>query len=365
MKHVNRYILQLFVAFIPLLGWGQEAWPSPEVEQMYHNAQQYMHMGNIKDAVTTYRQAIVLAPGKMILYKELGNALFISGNFSGAVQTLTTIIDQPGIDSASFQVLAASYAAMGDTKKATSTLQKGLEHFPHSGLLFHEMGKVHLIEKRPRAALDAWLDGMSNDPVYPLNYLDAARTCTGAGNTVWGLIFGEIFLGVAPDTVNNGEVKELLFAGYKTLFENIAGNKVAPFGKESTTPPPGNFEEAVLQTYESLTPVISDGISTENLVMLRTRFLMDWVPHYRKTYPCTLFFWQDDLIRNGKFETYNEWLFGETESPPEYETWNKFHDGEITRFKKWQATHPLLPTKAECYNNIKAETLLQQSKKRK
>jgi hypothetical protein len=107
------------------------------------------------------------------------------------------------------------------------------------------------------------------------------------------------------------------------------------------------FESSVLSVYQMLTPVVSDGITTENLVMVRTRFLMDWFRQYGEKYPFTLFSYLDGLIRLGKFEIYNEWLFGAAESEVDYESWNQFHEGDIDRFLKWKETHGLTLTASD------------------
>ena len=330
---------------------AQENWPTPEIEQMYRHAQEYVARGDLKSAVTTYKQAISLAPGKIVLYKELGNTLYLSGKYEEAEQMLTPVYMKPEADATCYQILAASRAAQGNKKEAISTLQKGVTRFPLSGLLYHEQGKVLTVENKPGAALNAWLEGIAKDPGYAPNYYEAALTYMGSDKAIWGLLYGEMFLGMQHDTSVDEGIKNALFTGYKKMFDGFAKEDLPQYGENKTRKPAKNFEAAVLQVYSGLTPVVSDGISIENLTMVRTRFLMDWFSTYSGRYPFSLFSYQDSLVKLGKFDIWNEWLFGRAENVPEYDAWNKFHEGAITRTRDWQSKHLLHPTSQDSYND--------------
>jgi len=99
-----------------------------------------------------------------------------------------------------------------------------------------------------------------------------------------------------------------------------------------------------------LTPVVSDGFTTETLTMLRVRFLMDWFAQYDGEYPFAFFTYQQDLIKNGRFDVYNEWLFGAAESETEYRAWNLYHEGDMERFLKWRALHLFVAEAGAFYN---------------
>ena len=328
--------------------YAQNDWPSPELEQMYHHAQDYVNIGNYKDAITTYRQAILLAPGKFALQKGLGTALYLTGDFGNTIKTLIPLIDLKEAEEQCFLLLAKSEIAIGDTKAARTTLRKGLQRFSSSGSLYHESGSLYALDRKHRAALDEWMHGISVDPNYSTNYYDAALACLTTRNVMRGLLLAEIFLNIAPDTTKEQEVKKMLFTGYKTMFDNIVQKAIK--ATTYTGGKPGiSFEEAVEEIYRSLTPVISDGITTENLTMVRTRFLMDWHAKYAGVYPFSLFTYQDYLLRNGLFDMYNEWLFGKAESITEYNAWTQFHPVETNLFLEKQKEHPLHPTSTDFY----------------
>ena len=342
-------ILFLYLLF-PACAFAQDAWPSPEVAQMYHHAQDYVALGNYKDAIITYRQAITLAPAKFVLYKELGKTLYLSGNYKDAVQTLQPLTGEPEADAACFQLLAESHRMLNEIKNAHTAVNKGLSRFPASGLLYNEQGVLYELEQYHERALDSWQEGIQKDPSFAPNYAAAAKACFASGDAIWGLLYGEIYLNISTDTAGHEELKNMLFIGYKAMFDNITGqaNETHKKRKQKNV---NTFEEAIKETYLSLTPVVSDGITTENLTMVRTRFIMDWMRKYGKTYPFSLFSYQDYLIRNGLFDIYNEWLYGKAESITEYKAWNEFHPVEMDIFLQKKKEHPLVPVATDAYGS--------------
>lgn len=341
---IKKLLFGVAGCFYSMTVFAQNNTSSPETEQMISNAQQYMQRGNLKDAITTYRQAIVLSPGALILYRGLGNALYLNGNYKEAEEVLAEVTAKPGADEGSYKMLADSREKQGNRKGAKESLKRGLTRYPSSGLLYNELGNVYSNDQKQEQALNAWLDGIEKDPKFADNYYKAAILYLSSNKPLWGLLYGEAFLYMAHDTTDDDSLKELLYTGYKRLFSTIGTTQGRQL-KNST------FEDAVLATYVQLTPVISDGISTENLTIVRTRFLMEWFATFGKKYSCSLFTYQDELIRSGHFDICNQWLFGKTESEREYAAWNAFHEGDISRYKKWQATTRLKPAAMTTYND--------------
>lgn len=52
----------------------------------------------------------------------------------------------------------------------------------------------------------------------------------------------------------------------------------------------------------------------ESLMMIRTRFILDWMNSSAKKYPHRLFEYQQQLLREGMFEAYHQWLFGSAQN---------------------------------------------------
>ncbi len=335
-------------------------WPTPEVEQLYMQARSYLSSGNIRQAIPLYQQAISLAPDVVILYRDLGNAYYLTSNYADADKTLGPVIEKGRADEQCYQVAAASKIAQKEEKKAKKILDAGIKKYPHSGLLYHDYGKLYDDKNEEEQALKQWLYGIAADPAYRVNYYEAARTYMITQKPVWAILYGEHFVNMEPQTPRGNETRKMLMAAYRKFYAIPKGNGVTAFGKASKADPE-NFEEAVAETLLKLAPVVSDGVTTENLTMLRARFIIDWNTRFALTYPYTLFSYQDDLLRDGHFDAYNQWLFGRAESAQFFDAWNGFHPEAMPAFNTWQGKNPLRPTASDAYNDRKTKGIFPQN----
>ncbi len=55
-----------------------------------------------------------------------------------------------------------------------------------------------------------------------------------------------------------------------------------------------------------------------------------------KQHPFKLFDYHQQLIREGMFEAYNQWLFGTVENLAAYDNWTKTHSDAYTKFSNFQ-----------------------------
>lgn len=362
MKHFLRYLSSFTILLIALQASAQTRWPSPEIEQMYNEARGQLTQGNLQQAIMLYSRAIRIAPDVMVLHRDLANAYYLAGYYEEAQKTLEPIIKSGQADEQSFQVMSASYLEQKEDKKARSYLQKGLERYPHSGMLYNQMGKMHEDLQKEEEALTNWLEGIEQDPAYHLNYYDAARTYMRTNKTVWAIIYGELFINLEQQTARANETRTMLLAAYKRLFNSFAVGDMPKYKSKEKISAPTGFEGAVYNTYLKLSPVVSDGFNIENLIMLRTRFMIEWGEENAARYPFTLFKRQDDMLRKGYFDTYNQWLFGKAISPQEYDAWNKFHVKEMPALEQWLAAHPYQPVRGDVYNRKEVDGIFDKQK---
>jgi tetratricopeptide (TPR) repeat protein len=351
---ITRFPLLLLAGMFIMCSAGAQniSWPSPEVEQMYNKARELHQAGNLRQAITLYQQTIQLAPTVMVVHRELGKAYSLAGAYEEAEKTLEPIIKSGDGDEQSYQALGACYAALKEKKKAKNIFEKGIERYPHSGILFHEWGKMYDDDNDQEEALTIWLRGIEADPAYHLNYYDAARTYMYTSKPVWAVLYGEIFINMEQQTPRANETRTMLLKAYGRLFRSVAITNLPKYDKKNEAGATNSgFEEAVFSTFSKLSPVVSDGITTENLTMLRTRFIMDW--HHQKyyeKYPFTLFSRHSEMIRDGYFDIYNQWLFGKAENAQMFEAWNKFHADAMPDMEEWLKDNPFRATAADAYN---------------
>jgi hypothetical protein len=78
------------------------------------------------------------------------------------------------------------------------------------------------------------------------------------------------------------------------------------------------------------------GLSPETLTMIRTRFILDWFNSSAEKFPFRLFEYQQQLLREGMFEAYNQWLFGSVQNLTAYQAWTNTHAPEYNEFSRFQ-----------------------------
>ncbi len=344
------FLLACATGFAPAGEAQVVTWPNPEVEQLYRSAQASLAAGAFRQAIASYQQAVNLAPEQSILYRDLAQAYLLSGNPLQAEKVISPLIAKGRGDAQSYVIAANVQTSLREERKARKLLDEGMAKYPNSGYLYHERGRIAADANDQVTALRMYTAGMKAEPGYHLNYYEAARLYIRTDEPLWAIIYGEIFVNLERPTARSGETRKLLLAAYKRFYAQPDLSGTPRFGKKRQASAPSNFAEAVSSVLMRLAPVVADGISTENLTMLRARFIIDWRASYWDAYPFSLFRMQDELLRAGHFDAYNQWLFGRAENPAQVEAWNKFHPDAIPAYERYYQTHPLQLSASDAYN---------------
>lgn len=360
---LRRIFLLIASVFVTAQSFGQYAWPSPEVEQLYKQAKDYLSRGGINQAVVQLQQAIQLAPEVPVLYRDLAQALTLQQKYSEAYKTVEPLIKDEKADELTYQIASNALLAQSEKKKAKNVIEKGLKRYPQSGILYHELSRIYELNADPEYALDALLQGIQVDPAYHMNYFEAARIYNNTGRPVWTILYGEIFCNLERQTSRSQDMRKMVFDAYRRIFTEPQSVTTPSYGERLNRGEEPTFEAAVMQTFNTLSPVMSDGVTTDNLVMLRTRFAMEWNTSFADKFPFSLFAYHEQLLREGEFDAYNQWMFGMAENPKLYETWTKFHTEAMPGFEQWIRTHPFKPLAADFHNTKDLRNLFDKKKK--
>lgn len=346
----KKFFLFILIAFFNLAA-NQNAfaqdWSSPEVEQMYQQGLNTLSRGNAPEAVAIFQKIVPLEPNNLQVKKSLATAYQLSGNYKNTLLVLDPIIASGNADAESYRVAAQAYNGLLEEKKALKTLSEGIQKNPNSGLLYYEQGIIYKGQKNYEAALKSWVDGIAADPNFHLNYHEAAIAYIQTDQVIWAIIYAEIFINKEPNTKRGNDTRILLLDAYQKLFFTPSKNVN---GDATVTMNPTNFEEAVKKTYLSLFFVVNDGITTENLIMLRSRFAISWFDNYASKYPFTLFSFHNEMMRNGYFDTYNQWLVGKAENPQQYQTWLETFADDVAFFEQFRVKNPLRLAASDNFN---------------
>ena len=143
-------------------------------------------------------------------------------------------------------------------------------------------------------------------------------------------MYGEIFVNMESLSERGAAMKQLLLQGYK---EKIFADADIMKDQEKNK---SEFAKTFLEGMGKQSSLTSKGITTETLTMIRTRFILDWYANHAEKYPFRLFDYQRQMLQEGMFEAYNQWLFGASENLAAYDNWTKTHAEEYTHFTTFQ-----------------------------
>ncbi|MFT4062738.1 MAG: tetratricopeptide repeat protein [Edaphocola sp.] len=346
------HIIKTFL-LVSLLGtnaaaplWAQNT-PQTDVAQMQRSAHDYLNRGDYPNAVMMFTQAIRLAPSDVSLRRDLAYTYYLSGDTKKAKEVIDPVLNSDAADEQTYQLSSAVENSLGNSGKAKRILNDGIGKYPNSGLLYNSKGNLFLGDKKENDALEVYKNGIHADPSYPLNYFNAAKIFLQNDNAAWALIYAEIYLNLDPFSQRTIEAKKLMIEGYRKILSPGEGEVLPDFKSDKTRKENQQQARNFTQTFKALldraAPAISDGLNTENLIMLRTRFMLAYTKDYAAQYPFTLLAYQNNMLHDGVYDAYNQWLFGAADNSQAFTLWVKNNNKEYTAFENWRKIHPLQP----------------------
>lgn len=317
--------ISLFVLFI--LSFAVFAQDDPKT--MHQTARGFMATGDWDNAILVLNRLLAADKNNLEYNKDIIQCFYYKKEFDKAVEGVKSIINRDDADVMTFQLAGNVYKAIEDPKECEKAYKAGLKKFPKSGPIYSEYGEL-LWAKKDYGAIDLWEKGIEIDPAFSGNYYNTALYYFYTKDKVWSLIYGEIFVNMESLTQRGAAMKELLFKAYKEkLFKEANLMK----GEENNKSP---FAKAFLEAMNKQSSLVSKGVTTETLTMVRTRFILDWYENYAAKYPLRLFDYQQQLLREGMFDAYNQWLFGTVENLTAYDSWTRSHADEYKNFVTFQ-----------------------------
>ena len=302
-----------------------------DVKAMHENAKAFMRSGDFNNAITVLIRALQQDKNNLDMQKDLVMSYYMAREYSKALDGAKALMDRDDADVVVYQLAGNVYKALEQPKDCEKVYKKGLKKFPKSGPLYSEYGEL-LWAIKDYSAIDQWEKGIQVDPAYAANYYNAALYYFYTKDKVWSLLYGEIFANMESLTDRGAAIKQLLLKGYKEkLFADVDLMK----GEEKNK---SEFAKAFLQVMGKQSSLVNKGITIETLTMIRSKFILDWFATYGSKYPFKLFDFQRQLLQEGMFEAYNQWLFGPVEDLAAYDNWTKTHADQYTAFNNFQKT---------------------------
>ncbi|HEX6914638.1 MAG TPA: hypothetical protein VF145_05330 [Chitinophagaceae bacterium] len=318
----KRPILLLFF-FLALLPF-KPASAQDDAGEYYSKARTFMNHGNIDSASFYLDKALAISPDNLVMLEDKAYLQILARDFASAVRLAKALTARPDAGVKTFQILGIAYKEIADYKEAKKMYEQALLKFPNSGLLYSELGDMYSQMNKPNDAIRSWEKGIEMDPGYAGNYFFATLYYAEHGSSIWALLYGENFVNIESLSDRTNKIKGLL----ADLYKHIA----TPGFLNSRNNP---FAFAVAGTFGKQAGLPQGPVTVEALTSLRIGFIRDWYQLHAARYPFKLFEYQEQLIREGHFDAYNQWLFGESLNADAWRSWSEANAEKLRAFRNF------------------------------
>lgn len=335
----------LFAASI-LLSAGIAAAQDTESKAAQETAKGFVRQGDYPNAILVLNRALQKDASNFELQKDLAFAYYLQRDYAHAMGVARPLADREEADVPSYQILGLIYKALEERKDCEKMYRTALKKYPTSGVLYSEYGEMLWSKKDFKEAIKQWEKGIEADPNHSGNYYNAAKYYYFTQDKVWSIVYGEIFVNLESYSKRTPEIKTILLDSYKKLFTDANLNK----GQDMKN----DFVRLFLETIQTQSGYIaSNGITPESLSAIRTKFIVDWFSKNATGHPFRLFEYQQQLLKAGMFEAYNQWIFGAAANLSTYESWTKLHTEEVNQFNNFQQNRVFkLPASGQYYQTV-------------
>jgi len=308
----------------------------------YAQAKVYLVNGDYLNATTLLKKLITFDSTNIELKKDLAICYNFQREYDNAIQTLKPLVDKEKADDQCFQLLGNSYRALKQTDECKLLFLKGITKFPDNGPLYNEMADL-LWSIKDNTCIKYWEKGIQQDPEYSKSYYNACRYYNNTGENAWCLIYGEVFVNMEPNNSRIPEIKKILVDNYRKILTEVITDSVLTTRNK--------FTQKYLGTIYKQFKSVQNGIDANSLSLLRTRFIIDWFKDDNSDYSYQLFSFHQNLLRNGIFEAYNQWLLGSSDNLDAFNNWTKNHQQEYSQFINYYKSITFKIPVNQFYNN--------------
>jgi Tfp pilus assembly protein PilF len=300
------------------------------VKELLETGNSLMQGGDFANAINVLNKAYQKDPTNLEVVKSLAYAYFLNKDYAKSLSTIKPVLDSA--DDQGFQIAGNNYVALAENKEAERLYKQALKRFPNSGPLYSDYGIFLGSLARQYEAIKVWEKGIEMDPSYPGNYYYASKFYYPI-DVLWSVIYGEVFVNMESLTRRTPEIKALLMDSYKKLFSGDGTNLQPLVDKKGNALNP--FENAVRATFRANASAVTEGVNVETLTSLRSRFILEWFNKYATQFPYRLYDYQRQLLQQGMFAAYNQWIFGYAQDEKAYDDWVSAHQSEFTTYNNF------------------------------
>ena len=311
------------------------------VTDLQNSARTFMQQGDYANAILVLNNATQAEPKNIQVSKDLALAYYYQNNNARALEIIKPLLDRDDADDQCYQIAGNIYKQLNQERECDKLFRKGLKKFPQSGPLYNELGEYLFTQHDEAGAISQWEAGIEIEPNFSKNYYNASKYYNLKEEYIWSILYGEIFSNLEPLNTHTPEIKAIVLENYKNFFIKVP---VLKEGKDKN-----KFVAAFIEILNKQSNIAKNGIDPESLTMLRTRFMLDWSDKYANKFPFKLFDLQKQLLEEGLFDAYNQWLFGAVQNLAVYQNYITSHPVENTEFSKFQKSKIFKLTDGQYY----------------
>jgi tetratricopeptide (TPR) repeat protein len=294
------------------------------------------------DALVLLAEAQKLDPDNIAYPYEVTYCYYSQKQYQKVIDILEKLKDRSDSFDRLYELLGNSYDSLGQSDKAIAVYENGLKRFPNSGVLYLERGVIPLFKKNYDEAIKYFEKGIEVQPDFPSNYFWAAKLYCASQNSMWGMLYGELFMNLERNSNRTQEISKLLFDTYKSQITFTAPGKISVrFSKNATISDPAKLPYSMI--YE---PTMGIAVATETVIDLnsldriRQNFLKFYMDKFNKDYPNAIFTYQNQVAQSGNMEAYDHWLLMKGDENA-FNTWMAANPNKWDNFTKWYLANPI------------------------
>lgn len=310
------------------------------------HAEEEIEAGNFSEAIDLLDKARALDPKKGDYGYQSAYAYSLAGQSDQSISILKKLVKHDDATDRYYQLLGQCQMMENQIDKAITTYEKGLKQFPGSGRLYLELGHVKYHSEDHDAALSFYEQGIDVEPTFASNYYWATRLYLDSPESVWGMLYGELFMNLERNSPRTAEVSQWLYECYQKNIEIKDNGAVAlDFSQQTVLSFHQDqrmafgiavYEPTMLAAYEP-----TDQLDLESIAKIRYNFVQRYFEsgHYQ-THPIVLFQYQKEVIAAGHMAAYSRWILMKGDEVG-FNTWHRKHQDEWTAFVSWFREHPI------------------------
>ncbi len=293
-------------------------------KEYYSKAKILMNYGKLDSAAYFLYKALDLSPDDLSMLEDQVYLEYLRRDFAKAIAVGKKIVTRADAGTKTFQLVGMAYKEIADYKEAKKVYELALTKFPNSGLLYAEYGDMYSAMNKKNEAIKIFEKGIEMDPGHSSNYYFASFYYAENRNPLWAILYGENFVNIESLSDRTTEIKGMITDLYK---------KISTPGYLASKNNP--FAFAVASTFSKQPPITISMLNVEALTSLRMAFIKDWNQQNSSRFPFKLFEYHDQLIKEGMFDAYNQWLFGTSLNAAAYTAWMDANKEKMATFQKF------------------------------